>query len=258
MPDNAHAPEAGGEVRSDLRELYAAAFKEAEPSEWLEVNAKGKAENIARLAARVPHRRILEIGSGNGAVLRHLDDMGFGEELTALVIAVAGVEATRRRGLSRLKEAVLFDGAHIPFPDRAFDLAVLSHVVEHLEHPRQLLYEAARVADYVFVEVPLEDNGRIPLDFVMDQSTGHVNFFNRTTIRQLLQTSGLEVLEQSVTNVSRRVFEISDGPVRGPLRHAVRELALRVAPGVARQVFCYHSSLLAAAPRRPEQAPPRA
>jgi SAM-dependent methyltransferase len=249
MADQSRAPEAGAEVRSDLRELYAAAFKEDEPSEWLEVNARGKAQNIARLAAAIPHRRVLEIGSGNGAVLRHLDDLGFGEELTALEISEAGIAATRRRGLARLKDAVLFDGAHIPFPDGSFDLAVLSHVVEHLEHPRQMLYEAARVADYVFVEVPLEDNGRIPLDFVMDRSTGHVNFYNRTTIRQLLQTSGLRVLDQSVTNVSRRVFEISDGPVRGPLRHAVREVALRVAPGVARGLFCYHSSLLAASPR---------
>ena len=46
-----------------------------------------------------------------------------------------------------LVESKLFDGARVPYPDNSFDLAYMSHVVEHLEHPRQLIYEAARVAN---------------------------------------------------------------------------------------------------------------
>jgi SAM-dependent methyltransferase len=247
MADAPHGVAPGSELRPDLRDLYAAAYKDVPDSRWLAINAEGKASNIVRLASSVPHRRILEIGAGNGAILQRLNDRGFGEELTALEISEAGVAAIRRRELARLVDAVLYDGAHVPFPDRSFDLVILSHVVEHLEHPRLLLYQAARVADYVFVEVPLEDNDRLPADFALDPTTGHVNFYNRTTIRQLLQSSGLRVLTQSVTNQSRGVFTHSYGPIQGTIRHAARQLALRVAPPLARRVFCYHSSLLATA-----------
>lgn len=44
--------------------------------------------------------------------------------------------------------------------DGSFDLAIQSHVLEHVEYPRVVSHEAARVADYVFVEVPLELNRR--------------------------------------------------------------------------------------------------
>ena len=49
-----------------------------------------------------------------------------------------------------------FDGSPIPFRDQTFNLAVLNHVVEHLESPRELIREAAQVAEKVFIEVPLE------------------------------------------------------------------------------------------------------
>jgi hypothetical protein len=45
--------------------------------------------------------------------------------------------------MRNLAEARTYDGYRIPYGDKRFDLAVLSHVVEHLEHPRLLLYEAS-------------------------------------------------------------------------------------------------------------------
>ena len=48
--------------------------------------------------------------------------------------------------------------ATCPAEDGAYDLAVLSHVLEHVPEPMSLLREAARVAPAVLVEVPLEDN----------------------------------------------------------------------------------------------------
>ena len=66
------------------------------------------------------------------------------------------MEAIRAKNIPGLFDCKVFDGYTIPYDDNAFDLVVLSHVVEHVEHPRKLLYEAKRVARYVFIEVPLE------------------------------------------------------------------------------------------------------
>ena len=45
-----------------------------------------------------------------------------------------------------------------PDLDGEFDLGILSHVLEHVREPGELLAEVARVAKAVVVEVPLEAN----------------------------------------------------------------------------------------------------
>lgn len=74
-----------------------------------------------------------------------------------------------------------YDGYNILlFGDNFFDLAILSHVLEHVEFPRVLIRTAQRVAKYVFWEIPLEDNFRLP-DRLQNagsfQDAGHINFF---------------------------------------------------------------------------------
>ena len=88
----------------------------------------------------------------------------------------------------------MFDGYRTLYADNQFDLVLLSHVVEHVEHPRLLLYEAARVGKRLFVEVPLEDNVRLSDDFVFDH-VGHINVYSRKTMRR-----------EQLARISRRVF----------------------------------------------------
>ena len=52
----------------------------------------------------------------------------------------------------------VFDGERVPADDGAFDLVLLSHVLEHVPDPEALLREAARVSRAVLLEVPLEAN----------------------------------------------------------------------------------------------------
>jgi SAM-dependent methyltransferase len=209
------------------------------------VCALDKAANVAALCAGAPPARVLEIGAGEGALLARLAEIGFGRELSALEVSEGAVEVIRARGIPRLAEARLFDGYAVPHADRSFDLAILSHVLEHVEHPRALLREAARVAGRVFVEVPLEDTWRLPRDFALGP-TGHVNFYSPRSLRHLVQSTGLRVLRERISNPGIAVHAYRGG-ARGRLRWAVREALLAVAPPLATRLFTYHGSLLGCA-----------
>jgi SAM-dependent methyltransferase len=218
-------------------------------SEWRRLCAVDKAANVVALCAQIPHERILEIGAGEGALLARLAELGFGHELSALEVAEGAVEAIRAREIPGLAGASRFDGYAVPQAEGAFDLAILSHVIEHVEHPRALLREAARVARSVFVEVPLEDTWRLPREFSLD-ATGHVNFYSPRSLRHLVQSSGLEVLAERVANPGRGVATHRAGAA-GSARWLAKELALRLAPALAARAFTYHGAILCRRARPP-------
>jgi ubiquinone/menaquinone biosynthesis C-methylase UbiE len=211
-------------------------------SEWLRVGAVDKAANIVALCSDVEHNTVLEIGAGDGSLLKRLSELGFGKSLFALDITADAVAAISGRGIATLVEAQMFDGYTLPYSDRSIDLAVLSHVVEHLEHPRAVLYEACRVAKRVFIEVPLEDTLRLREHFVME-STGHINFYSRKTIRLLLESSRLKVEREMVTLPGRAVYVYAHG-AKGNLVYFVKRGLLAAAPRLAMAILPYHCSFL--------------
>ncbi|MBE7433052.1 MAG: class I SAM-dependent methyltransferase [Anaerolineales bacterium] len=226
---------------SRLKTNYEDYYESGDP-EWRRLGAVDKCANIVSLCRDLPHETILEIGAGDGAILKRLSELGFGEKLHALEISPSGVEAIKNKGIPNLVECLLFDGYELPYNDFKFDLAVLSHVIEHVEYPRKLLYEAARVARHVFVEVPLEDTLRLKPNFVFDK-VGHINFYSPVTFRRLVQTCSLEVLKQTVTNPSNAVHRYRYG-WKGTVNYYIKELLLKIFPRLATKFFVYHSSLV--------------
>ena len=231
-------------IEASIRRLYADAYRDG-ASGWRTAGATDKAKNIVRLCAAIPHATIVDVGAGDGAVLQALAASSFGQAYHALEIAESAVAAIRLRNIPALNAAVVFDGYRIPFDDDRFDVAILSHVVEHVEHPRRLLREAARIARHLFVEVPLEDNARLPLDYTAS-ATGHINFFSRKTLRRLVQTTGLTVVDELVSLPSARVhtFHAKSRIVNYCLKYAALALSARLAT----HVFTYHYSVLTRLP----------
>jgi hypothetical protein len=100
----------------------------------------------------------------------------------------------------------------------------------------------------VLVEVPLEDTWRLPRDFVPD-AVGHINFWCAKSLRRFVQSSGLEVRAERVTNPSRNTYAARPGrPAAASLRYATKQVLLQLAPGLAGSLFTYHGVLLC---RRP-------
>lgn len=116
-------------INADYDENYSGA------SPWRDLGAKYKAKNLIEVCNRAGFKpvRILEVGAGEGSVLMHLSDSGFGEELSALEIASSGVEVIKSREIPSVKSVERFDGYRIPYEDDAFDAVILCHVLEHVE-----------------------------------------------------------------------------------------------------------------------------
>jgi SAM-dependent methyltransferase len=209
--------------------------------EWLRLVAVDKCSNIVRLCSRLEHHDVLEIGCGDGAILDRLAGDGFGARFTGLEISPSAIKCAQKRNIPNLV-VQLFDGYELPFPEKSFDLAILSHVIEHVEYPRKLIREAARVAKNVFIEVPLEDTWRLPEDFVFDR-VGHINFYNAKTIRSLVQSCGMKILDAQISHSAIAAYVYRKGRLRGGLTYVLKELGLRAWPTAALKSFTYHYSL---------------
>jgi len=181
---------------------------------------------VEAIGGRTPGK-LLDVGAGDGNVLVQLDARGVSAELYAVEISASGVDAIRSKSLPRLRDVRLFDGYKIPYPDKHFDLAIAVHVLEHVEHERLFLREIRRVSRYAHIEVPLEH--------------GHINFYTKQTLRSLLSSSGMSVMECKIVPSSLTYEQYLSGRAKGWLKNLVRKSALTLAPAVAPWLMVYNA-----------------
>jgi SAM-dependent methyltransferase len=230
-------------ISQTLRRHYENSYAEDNPvmAEGRKIGAERKAENIIRLCSPFPHARILEIGAGDGSVLLSLKRRGFGQTMTALEISDSAVRKLQALNLSELG-VESFDGSRVPFGSNSFDIAILTHVVEHLENPRQLIKESARVAKYVYVEVPCEDNRGVGKDWLWNPE-GHINYYTPRSIRFLVQSCGLHVHAQRTMDWALRTYIFENGPCLGVIKCAVKRTAMFLP--IRHMLFTYNASIVA-------------
>lgn len=171
--------------------------------QWLQVGASEKARSVVELAQPVPHETILEIGSGSGAVLESLAGLKFGSSYFAVEpsqpLFEYMVHDARIPALTA-ENAVLSEST---FVNRRFDLVILSHVVEHVVDPADLILQASRLSNALIIEVPLEGslagNLRAETKRLITgrdrrlNPAGHINFFARGDLDKLVGWCGLDV-----------------------------------------------------------------
>lgn len=216
-------------------------------SRWLATAGTEKAQSIADLVGS-PVQDALEIGCGTGAVLQALDAMGFAENLWACEPSKELAAQIPQKSIASLR-AVESTTLEHAFVDRTFDVAILSHVVEHLLAPAKLINQALERARLLVVEVPIEagPGGWVRMNAKRalgkdprDNSAGHVQFFSRRTARKLVEYSGGRVL------ADRGYFPM--GPYSAlpqtPVRRAVRTIAGH-AEVVAKAYYEHYAMLVA-------------
>jgi ubiquinone/menaquinone biosynthesis C-methylase UbiE len=173
--------------------------------DWRMLGAKYKAQNIIQVCRSIRPQKVLEVGAGDGSILHFLDQYDFAAEIFALEIAASGVEKIRERNLKSLKDVQVFDGYSIPYADDSFDLIILAHVLEHVEHERLLIRELKRVAKNIVIEVPRDYKFGVDKRINHFLSYGHINMYTPTSLRFLLKSEGFEIVADKCSMISPEV-----------------------------------------------------
>lgn len=220
-------------VAAEWAELYEGYFPD-DPAE-AHKNALAAADSVdavARLCGASLGATI-DVGAGDGAVSAELQWRGLCSELTALEISASGLRKIKARNPPIVAQC--FNGYEIPFGDDHFDTAVCPHVVEHVEHERMFLREVGRVAKQCVFIVPLEGGfrGRV------DRRMGHINYYTPTTFRNLIETSGFDIVATSVYPSSSAYEQHLHGKLGGTLRNAIRISVLKIGGSVAPHLMVY-------------------
>jgi SAM-dependent methyltransferase len=243
----------------DTTRFYTEAYSQADADaahgygEWRALGARTKAEHIEELCAKAGLRpeHVVEIGCGAGSLVGELAARGVAERFDGFDVSEPAIEIARAHEVEGATFAV-FDGARVPVDDGAYDLAVLSHVLEHVPDPPALLAEAARVAPVVLVEVPLEDNRSAarPAKRAEAARIGHIQFFDRAAVHALVRDAGLAIRAELADPLllAHHAFGTAGAKARAQaaVKAGVRRVAWRVAPRAAERAFTVHYACVAA------------
>lgn len=245
---------------SDLKAFYEAGYRVADPDRaaqlgrWRSLGAESKFLHVARLCRRAALRpvTVVEVGCGDGALLAAMSAGGVGDRFDGFELSEPAARIAAGRSIPGVGRIETYDGARVPADDRSYDLAVVSHVLEHVEDPPALLAEAARLAEHVLVEVPLERNrsAERPAKRAEARSIGHIQYFDREAVRALAAGAGLRVVDDMTDPLPRRhhafFAESRVDRARASLKWAVRWALWRIAPRAAERAFTVHYAALLA------------
>jgi SAM-dependent methyltransferase len=230
-----------------LLEVYDGYYADGKVSEKRTRTAVQTFNHISTITDGKHFCRVLDIGAGDGAVLAELAKRGFADEYAAVEISGSGIEAINNRKIEAIKSVESFDGYKIPHKDHAFDLGLAIHVLEHVEHERMFLREAARVCKQIYVEIPLEHTSHLSKAIQSSARFGHINFYTSEIFANLLQTSGLRIDKLIVFPYDLEFEQFISGKFRGWLKYQIRSKCFKLMPGFAMRHIHYMAGALCSA-----------
>jgi SAM-dependent methyltransferase len=131
-------------------------------------------------------RRALDLGCGSGDVGRYAPSSGvrvYGVDIDVRALAVA----------SASEHVAVWNAerGYLPFRDGAFDTVIAKDILEHVQHPWDLLAEVRRVlvpGGQAIISVPMAKPSVVWDDYT------HVRGFTRRAITALVRDGGFEIL----------------------------------------------------------------
>jgi SAM-dependent methyltransferase len=152
---------------------------------WHAANRCWPTKNALIASLTTKSDRILDIGCGNGSILRHLRGLGY-TDLHGLEISRYAIQRLRAEGIEMHYGSLPL----IPLPNASFDVVIASQVLEHVIRRRRFAREIRRVLrpkGRAFVFVP--DNCLGPIS-----EPEHVIKYDARSLRGFLQRE-FEIVE---------------------------------------------------------------
>lgn len=192
-------------VKDNYKASYSSQYSN-ETDEWRRLGAIRKSKNILEITKGEVFKRVLEVGAGDGSILKFLSEANFSNEFYAVEISESGLVQIESKKIKQLVSAQLFDGYHLPFEDKFFDLVILTHVLEHVEHERLLLREIHRVTQKLVLEVPKDYRFGAERKIKHFLSYGHINIYTPTFLKFLVLTERFYVLNEVYKLYDKEIF----------------------------------------------------
>jgi SAM-dependent methyltransferase len=170
--------------------LRTAEFYDAEwPSQWRDMRAYSPVARhtrrlIGRYLDRVRYRSLVDIGCGNGALLRDLELNAEEVDICGVDFSEVAVESARRATSGRF---ACLDIESEALPE-AFDVGVCSEVLEHLGDDEAALANIRSMCRHVVITVPSGPLG--PSSVAM----GHVRHYTKADLAAKLTRAGFKVI----------------------------------------------------------------
>lgn len=204
------------------------------PTEQLARWRLGAAEFVRFLTESGCHSSLLDVGFGSGLFVEAALAAGF--QAQGIEASRPAVMSARQRGLV-VKEGYLQEGS---FPDNTFDTIVMSHVLEHVADPRNLLTIAARFLKSDGYVCFSQSNylGTLPRllgpRWYAWVPAEHFTHFSLAGMTYLLQTVGFQIKAARVTTLFWDWVDFTKLPVRqwpGTLLHDLAVIVNRTRLG---------------------------
>ncbi len=178
-----------------------------------------RADLLAVAGLIQPGEKVLDLGCGDGMLLRYLIDTrqitGRGVELSE-----EGVLACMQKGLS-VRQGDLHEGLG-DYPNQSFDTVILSYTIPYLNDPAFVIKEMLRVGQRAIVSFPNWGHwhcrlsflltGRIPITHDLPQAWDKAPRARPLTVQDFISFcihNGIRILSDIYLNDSRR---LSTGP----------------------------------------------
>ena len=154
---------------------------------WFVGRRKLFARELAALGLS-KNSRILDVGTGTGANLRLMRQLGF-TNVVGVDQSEAAIRFCTLRGLGTVQRA---DIRRLPFEDGSFDLVMATDVVEHVEKEDEAVAETYRVlhpGGFALITVLAFPS----LWGLQDIQSHHLRRYRRTEFQKLLADGGFEI-----------------------------------------------------------------
>lgn len=209
-----------------------------------DLTALQSVKNLKKILPNLKFKNLLDIGAGDGNTLVVLAKEVIADELSAIEISKSGIEEIQKKNIKNLVKVEMFDGYDIKEPSQQYELGLVLHVLEHVEHERLFINEVTRVCKISYIEVPLENTFFIGSAVKLSPLYGHINFYNPHTLKAMMTNLNLEIIRFSVFSHSIEYEMLISGKLKGWLRFMVKKIALKLFPKYATFFFTYTGGIL--------------